>query len=64
MAIGEESHDVFNFQRSMSIDAINRETKALDRKAHFFWKIPAIKPESTILWTLFQTAGMQKENLL
>ena len=32
LAIDADSHDVFNFQRSMSIDAINKETKAIDRK--------------------------------
>ena len=33
---------VFNFQISLSIEAINNETKALDRKAHLFWKFPDI----------------------
>ena len=42
LAIDADSHDVFNFQKSMSIEAINKETKAIDRKAHMFWEIPAI----------------------
>ena len=42
LAVDDASHDVFNFQRSMSIEAINRETIALDRKAHLFWEIPTI----------------------
>ena len=42
LAIDADSHNVFNFQRSMSIEAINKETKAIDRKAHMFWEIPAI----------------------
>ena len=35
------NYDVFNFQRSLNIEVINDETKALDRKAHLFWEIPA-----------------------
>ena len=42
LAIDADSHNVFNFQRSMSIEAINKETKAIDRQAHMFWEIPAI----------------------
>ena len=36
LSVDGDSYDVFNFQRSMSIDAINKETKAIDRKAHIF----------------------------
>ena len=32
----------FNFQRTHSIDAINNETKCLDKEAHLFWEIPVI----------------------
>ena len=42
LAIDDASYNVFNFQRSMSIEAINMETIALDRKAHLFWEIPTI----------------------
>ena len=42
LAVDAKSHDVFNFQRSLHIDAINKETKVLDRKAHLFWEIPTI----------------------
>ena len=36
LAADANSYDVFNFQISLNIDAINEETKALDRKAYVF----------------------------
>ena len=39
LSIDGDSYDIFNFQRSMNIEAINKETKAIDRKAHMFWEI-------------------------
>ena len=42
LAIDADSQDCFNFQRSMCIEAINKETKAIDRNAHLFWEFPAI----------------------
>ena len=42
LQVDAANYDVFNFQRSLNIEAINNETKALDRKAHLFWEIPAI----------------------
>ena len=42
LAVDTESYDCFNFQRSMSIEAINKETKAIDRKAHLFWEFPTL----------------------
>ena len=42
LAIDSNSQDVFNFQRSLNIGAINMETRLLDRKAHLFWKNPVI----------------------
>ena len=32
----------FHFQRSLNVDAINNETKCIDRKAHLFWENPVI----------------------
>ena len=42
LSIEADTHDVFNFQRSMNVEVINKETKAIDRKAHLFWEIPVI----------------------
>ena len=42
LSVDANSNDVFNFQRSLNIQAIKMETKLLDRKAHLFWEIPAI----------------------
>ena len=64
MAIDDESHDVFNFQRSMSINAINKETEALDRKAHLFWEIPAVDARINNFMDSISNSGDAKENLL
>ena len=32
--------EVFYFQKSLNIDAVNNETRCIDRKAHLFWEIP------------------------
>ena len=34
--------EAFYFQKSLDIDAINNETKCIDRKAQLFWEIPVI----------------------
>ena len=31
-----------SISRSLNIDAINNETRCIDRKAHLFWEIPVI----------------------
>ena len=38
--------EAFYFQKSLNIDAINKETKCIDRKAHVFWEIPVIDAKS------------------
>ena len=64
-AIDAKSYDVFNFQRSLNIEAINKETKALDRKAHLFWEIPAIDVKvCEFMDSLFQTVAMPNANSL
>ena len=42
LAVDAESYDCFNFHRSMSFEAINKETRSIDRKAHMFWEFPAL----------------------
>ena len=40
--IDSDKYEVFNFQRALCIEAINNETKNLDRKAHIFWEFPEL----------------------
>ena len=40
--IDSDKYEVFNFQRALCIEAINNETKVLDRKAHMFWEFPEL----------------------
>ena len=64
IAVDNESHDVFNFQKSMSIDAINNETRAIDRKAHMFWEIPLIDSEICKFMESISTSGNAKRKLM
>ena len=64
IAVDSESHDVFNFQRSMSIDAINNETRAIDRKAHMFWEIPLIDSKICKFMESISTSGNAKRKLI
>ena len=34
--------ELFNFQKSLNMDAMNNEIKCIDRKAHLFWENPII----------------------
>ena len=47
LAVDSNSYAEFDFQRSINIEAINMDTNQLDRKAHLFWKIPAIDAKVT-----------------
>ena len=58
------SHDCFNFQRSLNIKAINKETKALDRKAHLFWEIPAIDAQVNTFMYSISISGDAKHKLI
>ena len=51
LAVDAKSHDVFNFQRSLNFDAINKETKALDRKAQLFLETPAVDAKDKLVMT-------------
>ena len=59
--IDADKYNVFNFQRSLSTEAINNETKALDRKAHLFWEIPAIDKRVCEFMDSILISGMQEE---
>ena len=41
----------------MSIDAINKETKAIDRKAHMLWEIPRIDSKIDSFMESISTSG-------
>ena len=63
LSVDSDSYDVFNFQRSMSIDAINKETKAIDRKAHMCWEIPLIDSKiASFMESISKLAEMLEEN--
>ena len=64
MAIDADSHEVFNFQRSMSVEAINKETQAIDRKAHLFWEIPAIDAKISTFMESISSSGDAKRKLM
>jgi len=51
--IDADKNEVFNFQRALSIEAINNETKALDRKAHMFWEFSDVEQQICDFMTLF-----------
>ena len=40
--VDADKFEVFNFQKALNIEAINNETKVLDRKALMFWEFPEL----------------------
>ena len=48
----------------MSIDAINKETKAIDRKAHMFWEIPLIDSKIASFMESISTSGDARRKLM
>ena len=58
------THDVFKFQRSPNIEAINMETKLLDRKTHLFWEIPVIDAKINKLMCSLSYNGDAKKKLI
>ena len=49
----------------MSIEAINKETKAIDRKAHMFWEIPAIDSKiSTIMDSISSSRDARRKLMM
>ena len=49
--------EIFNFQKSLNIDAINNETLCIDRKAHLFWEITAIDAKVKELMSILSHSG-------
>ena len=62
-SVDANSHDVFNFQRSLNIEAINMETKLLYRKAHLFWEIHAIDAKVCEFMDSLSNSGDAKQKL-
>ena len=49
----------------MSIEAINKETKTIDRKAHLFWEIPAIDSKiSTFMDSISSSGDARRKNMM
>jgi len=59
-----DSFEVFDFQRSMSIEAINHETMAIDRKAHMFWEFPEHEPQINKFMESISTSGSARKKIL
>ena len=53
----KENPYVFNFQTALNMNAINNETKCLDRKAHLFWEIPIIDAKVNELMDALSYSG-------
>ena len=54
----------FNFQRSLNIDAINNETKCIDRKGHLFWENPVIDAKINDLMSTLSNSGKAAARLV
>ena len=54
----------FYFQQALNIDAINNETKCIDRKAHLFWEIPVIDAKINDLMTKLSYSGKAAAKLV
>ena len=49
--------ETFYFQKALNIDAINNETKCIDRKAHLFWENPVIDAKINDLMSTLSNSG-------
>ena len=47
----------FYFQQYLNIDAINNETKCIDRKAHLFWENPVTDAKINELMSTLSNSG-------
>ena len=63
LSLDANTNGFFNFQRAMNIDAINKETKCVDRKAHLFWEIPVIDEKVNELMQSLSFSGSAKYGL-
>jgi len=62
---GNESFEVFDFQRSLSIEAINNETLAIDRKAHMLWEFTEVEKQiSTFIESISMSGEARKKILM
>ena len=53
----DKDASTFFFQQSLSINAINKETQSIDRKAHLFWEIPTIDAKINELMDTLSNSG-------
>ena len=53
----DKDASTFYFQQSLSINAINKETQSIDRKAHLFWEIPTINAKINELMNTLSNSG-------
>ena len=56
--------EIFNFQKSLNIDAINNETLCIDRKAHLFWEITTIDAKVKELMSILSHSGKAATRLV
>ena len=55
---------IFNFEKSLNIDAINNETLCIDRKAHLFWEIEPINAKVKELMSVLSHTGKAASRLV
>ena len=58
------SVEAFYFQKALNIDAINNETKCIDRKAHLFWENPVIDAKINDLMSTLSNVEKLLQDLL
>ena len=60
----DPKREVFYFQKSLNIDAINDETLCIDRKAHLFWEIATIDAKVKELMSILSHSGQASTKLI
>ena len=60
----DPKREVFYFQQSLNIDAINNETLCIDRKAHLFWEIATIDAKVKELMSILSHSGQASTKLI
>ena len=56
--------EIFYFEKSLNIDAINNKTLCIDRKAHLFWEIPNIDAKIKELMSILSHSGKAASKLV
>ena len=64
LSVDTSNYALFDFQRSLNIEALKMETRQLERKAHVFWEIPAIHAKVTELMDSLSYSGNAKQKLI